>query len=412
MKPFILNQPIGEMMRLSTATIIGTTGIAIFAMFFGSGNVVFPLLLGKMTGNQVFWALIGMTITAVGAPLLGLLGSVLFEGDCKQFFYRVGAFPGYLLVLLILALLGPLGVMPRCFVVGYSALKPYFPHLSLLTFSVIAGFISLLLIAKRSLILPILGFWLSPLLIATLLTIIGVAIFEAQSLPITEYTPFSAAMKGFLVGYNTMDLLASIVFSVSIWMLLKEKLNLSGDKEIKSKLVPTYIYSSLIGGGLLGLIYMGMSFSGAAHPEALVNAAPEQVLTHLAIHLLGPNLALIANIAILLACLTTVMSLSVAIAEVIHIEIANTTLGSKIPYSYGWVVTIMMLITVFFSNLGFEGIMNFVGPILEICYPAIIVLAICNILYKLYGFGWVKTPFYITLAVTLFLELGGGELFN
>lgn len=396
-------------MKLPAMTIIGTTGIAIFAMFFGSGNVVFPLLLGKMTGNQVFWALLGLTITAVGAPLLGLLGSVLFEGNCKQFFYRVGAFPGYLLVLLILALLGPLGVMPRCFIVAYSAVKPYFPTLSLGLFSVLCGVVSLLLIARRKLVLPILGFWLSPLLIGTLLTIIGVAIIEAGPLPVTGYTPIGAILEGLYVGYNTMDLLASIVFSVSIWMLLKEKLNITKEKEVKSVLVPTYIFSSLIGGGLLGLIYMGMSYSGAAHPQALINSAPEQVLTHLALYLLGPTLALIANISILLACLTTVMSLSVAIAEVIHIEIMNTKLGAKLPYSYGWVVTIMMIITVIFSNLGFAAIMNFVGPILEICYPAIIVIAICNIFYKLYGFKWIKTPFYVTLLLTFFLKLGGWE---
>ncbi len=65
-------------MKLPSIAIAWSTGIAIFSMFFGSGNVVFPLLLGKMTGEQIPWALLGLTITAVGAPLLGLLGSVLF----------------------------------------------------------------------------------------------------------------------------------------------------------------------------------------------------------------------------------------------------------------------------------------------------------------------------------------------
>lgn len=103
-------------------------------MFFGSGNVVFPLLLGQMAGEKIPWALIGLIITAVGAPLLGLLGSVLFEGDCKKFFYRIGIIPGYIVVILLLALLGPIGVMPRCFIVAYGAIVPYFPDLSLWLF--------------------------------------------------------------------------------------------------------------------------------------------------------------------------------------------------------------------------------------------------------------------------------------
>ncbi|MFI4938246.1 MAG: branched-chain amino acid transport system II carrier protein [Candidatus Berkiellales bacterium] len=386
---------------LPSPTIVCSTGVAIFAMFFGSGNVVFPLLLGQTTGNQVGWALIGLTLTAVGAPLLGLLGSVLFEGDCKQFFYRIGSVPGYLVVLLILALLGPLGVMPRCFIVAFAAIKPYFPQLSLLLFSQIAGVITLLFIAKRAYILPLLGMWLSPLLICTLLVVIITSIVKMESLHQTAFTPFTAMIEGLGVGYNTMDLLASIIFSVSIWMLLKEKLNLSDEKSIHRQLVPTYVLASLIGGGLLGLIYLGMSFSAAAHPHALANAAPEQVLTHLSIYILGHKLAIIANIAVILACLTTVMSLAVAVVDVIHVEIMNTKIGSKIPFSYVWMMLIVIVITVIFSNLGFVAIMNFLDPILAVCYPAIIVLAICNILYKLYGFPYVKIPVYATLAITV-----------
>ena len=86
-------------MKLPSIAIAWSTGIAIFSMFFGSGNVVFPLLLGQITGEKISWALIGLAITAVGAPLLGLLGSVLFEGDCKKFFYRIGEIPGYIIVI-------------------------------------------------------------------------------------------------------------------------------------------------------------------------------------------------------------------------------------------------------------------------------------------------------------------------
>lgn len=398
-------------MKLSTFTISCSTGIAIFSMFFGSGNVVFPLLLGANTGNQVMWALFGLTITAVGAPLLGLLSSVLFEGDCKAFFYRIGKIPGYLVVLLILALLGPVGVMPRCFTVAHAAVTTYFPDLTLFMFSLICGAITLLLLWRREYVLPILGLWLSPILIITLLVIIGVGLYHAPALPVTDYTPMKATLEGLLVGYNTMDLLASIVFSVSIWILLKDELAMFGEEGAKKKLVPTYIWASVMGGGLLGIIYVGLSYIASAHSEVLQNGAPVRILADLAIHLLGNKLGLVANIAIFLACLTTIMSLAMAVVDVLHIEMMNTKLGRKIPYSYGAMMVGTILITVLFSNLGFDKIMAFLGPILETCYPAIIVLAFCNIFYKLYGFGWVKLPVYGTfLATVLWKSVGAFNL--
>jgi branched-chain amino acid:cation transporter, LIVCS family len=398
-------------MKLSTFTISCSTGIAIFSMFFGSGNVVFPLLLGAHTGNQVMWALFGLTITAVGAPLLGLLSSVLFEGDCKEFFYRIGKIPGYLVVLLILALLGPVGVMPRCFTVAHAAVTTYFPDLTLFMFSLMCGAITLLLLWRREYVLPILGLWLSPILIITLLVIIGVGLYHAPALPVTDYTPMKATLEGLLVGYNTMDLLASIVFSVSIWILLKDELAMFGEEGAKKKLVPTYIWASVMGGGLLGVIYVGLSYIASAHSEVLQNGVPVRILADLAIHLLGNKLGLVANIAIFLACLTTIMSLAMAVVDVLHIEMMNTKLGQKVPYSYGAMMVGTILITVVFSNLGFDKIMAFLGPILETCYPAIIVLAVCNIFYKLYGFDWVKLPVYGTfLATVLWKSVGAFNL--
>lgn len=392
-------------MKFSTLTVIWSTGIAIFSMFFGSGNVVFPLLLGADTGQHVYWALVGLTLTAVGAPLLGLLSSVLFEGDCKQFFYRLGVVPGYIVVMLILALLGPIGVMPRCFTVAHAAMTPYFPHLSLLTFSIISGIATLLLIWRRDLILPLLGFWLSPILIITLVVIIGVGLYQAEPLAVTSFTPLSATIEGLMVGYNTMDLLASILFSVSIWMLLKEELALYGEAGAKKKLVSTYIWASVIGGGLLGVVYVGLSYIAAAHSAALQDVTPVRILADLAIHLLGTKLGLVANIAILLACITTVMSLAVAVVDVIHLEVKNTDIGKKLPYSYGVMMATVIAITVVFSNFGFDTIMRFLGPILEVCYPAIIVLSVCNILYKLYGFKYVKIPVYATFAATVLYKI-------
>lgn len=374
-----------------------STGIAIFSMFFGSGNVVFPLLLGADTGHQVPWALLGLTISAVGAPLLGLLSSVLFKGDPKAFFYRIGQIPGYIAVLLILALLGPIGVIPRCFTVAYAAVMPYFPGLSLLMFSLLCGGLTLFLLWRREWVLDILGVWLSPLLILTLLVIISVGLYQAPPLPVSDFGPLDATIEGLVVGYNTMDLMGSILFSVSIWLLLKEAVP-------AKQLVPTYVKASLVGGGLLGVIYLGLSYISATHAAHLELEMPVRILADLSIYLLGDKLGLVANSAIFLACLTTIMSLALAVVDVLHVETMNTWVGKKIPYSYGVMMFLCVLVSVIFSNFGFEKIMAFLVPILQVCYPALIVLTICNILYKLYDYQWVKVPVYGTLALTLVLK--------
>lgn len=390
-------------MKIRHTALVVSIGVAIFSMFFGAGNVVFPLLLGQQTGNQVGMALLGVILTAVGAPLLGLFGCVLFAGDCKAFFYRIGKIPGFFLVLLMVALLGPLGVMPRCFTVAYGAVHVYFPDLSLLVFSLMAGLLTLVLIAQRRWVLPILGNVLSPLLILLLAIIVVIGLYEMPELPQSSYTAVEAFKAGLVAGYYMMDLLAALFFAVSIWMLLQEKWHTKANHLQDPALMHVYVKASFIGGALLALAYLGLSICAAGFQEVIAQAKPEQALSALAIHLLGPHLALLANAAIALACLTTVMGLTVAIGDVIHVEMEGTPLAQKIRYRYDVMICVIIAVTVLFSNLGFSGIMRFLSPVVSLVYPAIIVLTLCNILNKLYQFPYVKFPFYATLLITLLL---------
>ena len=46
----------------------------LFGMFFGAGNLIFPIHMGQMAGSSVWSAFAGMFITGVGLPLLGEIG--------------------------------------------------------------------------------------------------------------------------------------------------------------------------------------------------------------------------------------------------------------------------------------------------------------------------------------------------
>lgn len=393
-----------ERVRLAFSLTALSAGVAIFSMFFGAGNVIFPLSLGQTIGENINYALLGLMFTAIGAPLLGLFSTILFDGDCKRFFSRIGEVPAYLLVILIIAIIGPFGAMPRCFTVAHNAILPY-ADVSLFVFSVISGLIVLLSVFKRHLILPILGMVLSPLLLLALVIIIVKGLMTSNSTILTGIEPATAFFKGFHVGYDTMDMLASMFFAVVVWDLLKEKFQQQGRAITPSNLAPICFMASLIGGGLLGIIYVGLSKVSAVNMQALAEVPQEALLSQVAILVLGQNFAFIANVAVALACLTTVISLAATVADVLIVEFKNSRVGNGRILNYNALIVFIVIITILFSNLGFKQIMEYLHPIVAVCYPAIIVLALCNILYKLFGFTWVKTPVYFTFAASLAFDL-------
>src|SRR5947209_4364111 len=114
------------------------TGLAMFSMFFGAGNVVFPLALGQFAKDQNIYAILGLLITAVGVPFLGLLAMTLFNGNYTHFFERIGKVPGFLVALGIMGLIGPFGAIPRCIALSYSTIRMYMPDTSLVLFSLVS----------------------------------------------------------------------------------------------------------------------------------------------------------------------------------------------------------------------------------------------------------------------------------
>ena len=53
----------------SPATSIVTTGLMLFALFFGAGNLIFPPLLGAASGGSLPMVMIGFLVTGVLLPL-------------------------------------------------------------------------------------------------------------------------------------------------------------------------------------------------------------------------------------------------------------------------------------------------------------------------------------------------------
>src|SRR5437879_5527055 len=106
-------------------SVIFTTGLAIFAMLFGAGNLIWPLKGGVIAGSQVNAGLLGFIIGGVLIPLTGLIAMALFDGNYNNFFNRIGKIPGAIFILLCMLIIGPLFVMPRIVALTFVLMKPF-----------------------------------------------------------------------------------------------------------------------------------------------------------------------------------------------------------------------------------------------------------------------------------------------
>ncbi len=389
------------MLHLST----WETGLAIFSMFFGAGNVVFPLIMGRDSGDMIWIGILGLMLTAVLGPLLGLYATILQDGQAGKLFYKMGRFPGFALMLIGLVMLGPFAIMPRCFTVAYGAITPYFPHLSLMWFTMIAGCATLACIYRREQVLAILGYVLSPALVACLLIIIYQGITTVGKVdPNLNATALQAFKLGFDGGYYTLDLMCSIFYCAATWALLNFQKEDAAKQGREYSVVLTCFWASIISVVLLALIYVGLAFSAANHNASLVNVPREQILIHLSFIILHSKLALVSNIAIALACFTTALGAGVTFADIICDELKRSDMFKHIEIPYLPMSFVVVLVTVLLANLGFEGLMRFIDPAVHIIYPSVVTLAITSIIEKVFKVNIIKIAVLITFIATLLLH--------
>lgn len=369
-----------------------STGFAMFSMFFGAGNVVFPLAVGQYAQSQTLWAMAGLVFTGVLIPFLGLMAMTLYDGNHHHFFQRIGKNPGFVAAILIMVLIGPFGATPRTITLSYSTIKMYLPGLSLPAFSLAASLVIYFFTYKKRKILDLLGLVLTPILLVTLGIIIAVGLFTPSSLTSSSLSSSQAFFHGLTEGYNTMDLMGAFFFSSVVLSCLKA--DLPKDSTPK-QLVTTTLQSSLIGAGLLAAVYTGFALVASFHSPHLEGIPLDELIGKLAISLLGPYAGILASAAVALACLTTAIALAAVFAEFLQKDICK----EKISFPNALLLTLAVNFAM--CLLSFEGILKILVPLLQILYPAMIMLSVVNLAHKLWGFSWVKAP----VAATLFLTL-------
>ncbi len=392
------------MKKVFQSTIM-TVGLAIFSMFFGAGNLIYPIQAGLNSGDKFYYGITGYMLTAVLLPLIGLIAMILFNGDYREFFGRLGKIPGFLSVLFCMCVIGPCIAMSRIVTLSYEMLYPFIGSFSagnitcpitLPTFSVIFCILTFLATYKESSIISLLGKWISPLLLGSLAIIIIKGIMHPQSfLPV----PFSASevfYEQIIFGYGSLDLLGALFFASAILTILKKTISDEKDYNLRT-LAITGMKAGMIGCTLLGVIYYGLSLLGAYYGplfSGITNSAA--LFSQVSFAVMGQHGALIIAIAVAMACYSTIIALAMVLAEYIHKQL-----------SFGFIqyhTSLVMVLagTAFISCYGLATIMHVSGPIINICYPVLIVITLANIAYKMFNFTPIKIPALITLLVSIY----------
>lgn len=348
-------------------------GMAIFAMYFGAGNIIFPLALGQFALDKTPYAMMGLLLTAVLMPFMGLIAMFLYKGDIALFFGRLGKIPGFLLALFTISLLGPLGCGPRCIVLAHSTVNLSIPGISLIYFSLVSCVLLFLFIFNKGRLLSLIGYVLSPFKISLLVLVILLGIVNAPTLEslTTSHDETMLFLHGLKEGYNTLDLIASFFFAPVIIVSLAS--TASNGKEIG--LNSFTLTASCIGAALLAIIYVGFCYLAYIYAPELQGIPSDQLLGVIAIKVLGQHGGLLVSITVALACFTTAVAVIAAFANFVHKEMFK----ERIQYSI--VVIGSLLITFFVTTLEFQGIAAFLAPVLEMCYPILILLTVYNLIH-------------------------------
>lgn len=371
-------------------------GLALFSMFFGAGDLIWPLILGGATGDKTFFSMMGLLVTGVSLPLLGLVAMMLFQGDYRAFFGRIGKGPAIVLIFVVQAILGPLGSIPRLITLSYATLKPYFPvELTLMAFSVLACLVVLAFTLKPQKVVDLLGLVLTPFLLLSLGAILVLGFWNhppQEQLAMTSMQAFSGGLK---VGYNTLDLIASFMFAPLVLShFIADGEGFTTPQGRKSILIKMF-KASLIAAGLLSIMYIGLTHVSSYYTPLLDQAhQPEERLSLISMLLLGPHGALVSCLAVAMACLTTAIPLVSICSDYIREDLFQGKGGPVLP------LLITLAISGVIANMGFMGIASMLGPILQILCPALIVLSAMNIAHKLYETRVRKTPVFVTFALS------------
>ena len=389
-----------EKLKVRQLTLIGSM---LFGLFFGAGNLIFPLILGAKAGQNLPAALLGLLITAVGIPLLGVMSIGLARSEgLLDLSGRVSPRFRLLFTCALYLTIGPLFAIPRCAATSFTiGLAPFLgggkAWLWQLGFSLLFFGAVLFFSLKPSKILDSVGKFLNPAFLLFLGVMLVTALIKpvqsaAAVAPSGDYVQ-SAFFAGFLQGYDTLDALASLAFGIIVIRAVRQL----GVTEPGRVAVST-VNAGLVSMFLMALIYAATALVGAQsfslYGERLSDPSftGGDALAIIARHYFGGMGGLLLAVTVTLCCMKTAVGLVTACAE---------TFEEMFPgkLSYRWWAVLFSGASMLISNFGLSKIIEFSAPVLYFLYPLAIVLILLGLFGRL--FGHARPVYQWTMGFTL-----------
>jgi len=357
----------------------------LFGMFFGAGNLIFPVHLGQMAGKNVIPAMIGFIITAVGIPILGVAAIGITHSDGLQTLSsKVGKGYGIFFTCILYLTIGPLFAIPRCATVSFTTgVTPMLKNsskewLALLIFSVVFFALVLFFSLRPGKI----TLWIGKIINPIFLVFLAVLVFAALLSPgasVSEIEPADGYKSGaffssFIEGYGTMDAIAGLAFGIVVIDVIR-RMGVEDDNAVARDVLG----SGVLTGILMAVIYVFTILMGAQSRGLFeISENGGIALTQIAGHYLGGAGNIILAVTITFACLKTSIGLVTSCSET-FVKMTN----GKVSYK-----TWAILFTVFsfaVSNVGLSAIIEYSVPMLMLIYPPAIALIILAFIGKFFN---------------------------
>ncbi|MDY6029071.1 MAG: branched-chain amino acid transport system II carrier protein [Acidaminococcaceae bacterium] len=359
----------------NSASLVLPVGLMLFSFFFGAGNLIFPPVLGQAAGDNLWSAVWGFCVSGVGMPLLGVL-AIVINNYVNSYEMALPVQSTYAKVVMILCALtiGPFFAAPRTAAVSYETgiqffLAPSMHDLGMLIYSVLFFALTYYLCVNPSDLVDNIGKILTPLLLLSLALLIVFAVVKPMGNAGAAVEAYRSApyFKGLLEGYNTMDLLAAMLFGPATIQAIK----LKGitDQKVLGKVC---IYAGLVAAACLAVVYASLAYIGATSVNQLgLETNGGKLLNMISTYYFGEFGLVVLTLIIFFACITTSVGLCTSISS--YFEILA---DGKITYRQ--FVIGMCLFSLCVSNIGLSNIIKFSIPVLCMLYPVIVVLVLLN----------------------------------
>lgn len=367
-------------------------GFAIFAGFFGAGNLILPPMLGFKAGPDWWLVAIGFVISATVIPLLALIGHARLQGTMIDFGRKVSNRFGLIfsICIYIVAVVLP---VPRTAAVTYEmAIQPYFGTTSLVSSTVYFTLVFLLVI-NRGKVIDFLGKFLTPIIGVILLSIIVLGVFGPHY-DVQSGIYDAPLVSGFLEGYQTYDAIGGLLMGGIMVISVNTFKGIKNEKEKQRMIIQSGAIAML---GLfiiyIGLIYVGSKFNTTF--ESSISRT--ELLSSLSSTILGKMGTSFLSALVALACFTTAVSIIIGTGDFFKGLLSD---GSQKVYTI--TAAISCLFGIFIGQYEVKFIIDLAVYVLMLIYPIAIVLILLNLLPEKYAS---KTVFRIVVLIAFLFSI-------